>query len=239
VDLDLSRIQKWDDQSWGFVFWSIDGIVNAYRNTGRSGPITFIDVGANVGKATDIISDILDIKESYMFEPVPNLYNYLKTKYSNSKKHYIFNCALTDKDTPFIDFDHSSFDNYLSTDYKDEYLNLGVSKIMDSSNKISIKNYKLSTFFKEHNHLYNENLIIKIDTENQDAYILKDFLTVLTSFKSAPLIEFEINHTNLGLPNSFVQDIIDEYFKTGLYYPFSIDKSLKDGKSDELLIPTK
>ncbi|NBQ14073.1 MAG: FkbM family methyltransferase, partial [Proteobacteria bacterium] len=232
------RINKWDDRCLGFVCGTIHGIVQAYDKLNRSGDITFVDVGANVGKASDVIASQLAVKEFYMFEPVPCLYNYLQNKYKHSKKHHIFNCALTDTDAPLTHFDHSTIDSYLCTDYTHDYINLGTSKIVHTNTQVYVPNNRLSTFFQQHAHLYNENIIIKIDTENQDAHILNDFLTVLTSFKHAPLIEFEINHTYHGLPNCFVQHILDCYFNTQLYHPFQIETSMQHGKGDELLIPT-
>lgn len=237
MGLVLSRIKQWDEESAGFVYWSAYHIAEQFKKLNRTTPITLIDIGANVGKASDILKEMLNIKEYYMFEPCFVLYNYLTHKYKDKEEYKIFNCAVSDQDDPYLSFDQSSLNEQLSVTYEKEYLNLGLSKTLDSLTCIKVPNIKLSKFLNDNPHLYEENVIIKIDTENRDFFILKDFRTVLTSFKSAPLVEFEVNHGNTGLTDTQAQEILDLFVP--FYHPVSMQEIHDKHKGDELLVPTK
>jgi FkbM family methyltransferase len=238
VNLTLQRIKLWEEECYGFVMWSVDSIVSNYKSLNRPGPVTVIDIGANVGKVTDLLLDELDVKEAYLFEPIPVLYEYMVKKYIDNKKIKIFNCALSDINTPTFPIDQQYLLNQLNDSYTNEYLNLGVSKYCISPEATLVKCIRLSTFLNNNPHLYNENLIIKIDTENQDFSILKDFQTVLTSFKNAPLVEFEINFFGgSNLTESQCQDVLDKLHNSKLYNKINLKDSMKKGKGDEILIP--
>lgn len=238
MDLDLDRIKIWEEECYGFVMWSVDSIVNHYKSLNRFGPVTVIDIGANVGKVTDLLLDELDVKEAFLFEPVNLLHQYMVDKYRGNEKIKLFNCALSDKDTPHFQIDQQYLINQLDRSYTGDYINLGVSKYCISEDPTMVNCIKLSTFLNNNPYLFNENLIIKIDTENQDFPILKDFQTVLTSFKNAPLVEFEINFFGgSNYTSEQCQDILDSLSKEGIYNKIILKESMEKGKGDEILIP--
>lgn len=238
MDLDLSRVKKWDNDCYGFVMWSIDNIVNALRSLNRhTTPVTVIDIGANVGKAVDILEETVVVENAYMFEPVVILYDYMRGKYENTEKYHIFNCALSDIEESTIPFDCSSLTHHLSTTYNSDYLNLGVSKVCVTMDPTYAPCIKLSNFLKENTYIFDKNVVIKIDTENQDFHILRDLLTVLTSFKCLPVIEFEINFRATTISDEQAQDILNQYHERG-YRLVNILDSIQAGKGDEILAPS-
>lgn len=240
MGIELDRIKIWEEECYGFVMWSVDSIVKTYKTLNRTGPITLLDLGANVGKVTDLLLQELDIKKAYLFEPAPVLYQYIKDKYLGNNKIEIHNCALSDKNTLTFPFDQTYLKNQLDPSYTESYINLGVSKMCCSPEADLITSIKLSYFLNNNPHIYGENVILKIDTENQDFYILKDLLTVLNKFKYPPLIEFEINFFGgTQLNREDCQVILDRLADSGCYQRINLKESMEKQRGDEILIPQK
>ena len=52
---------------------------------------TIIDVGANSGQFTGVISHFYSTAKIFAFEPIPNLYSKVEKKFKNNNKVYIIN----------------------------------------------------------------------------------------------------------------------------------------------------
>ena len=50
----------------------------------------FLDIGAHKGKYTDLILNNFNLKSVCLFEPQENLFKFLKQKYRDNKKKFIY-----------------------------------------------------------------------------------------------------------------------------------------------------
>ena len=71
-------IKKWDDF---FCAQHVVNLVNHISNLllrNNINEINYLDIGANVGKVYDLLSEKLVIKKAYLVEASPLLFNYIK-----------------------------------------------------------------------------------------------------------------------------------------------------------------
>jgi len=221
-------IKKWDDI---FCAQHVINLVNHISSLflkNNINQINYLDIGANVGKVYDLLSERIPINKAYLVEASPLLFNYIKQKYTNNSKVQLFNFAAYNEETK-IQFDQSSMLHQFETDGSN--LNLGLSKIQHTPQSVSIDAKRVSTFLNERQ-LFSELSFIKIDTETVDFMILEDLLKVISLFDVKPLIEFEKNHFIQGLSDEQAQHILDKFVNYG-YKPLNLGQCYGDG----LLIP--
>jgi FkbM family methyltransferase len=191
--------------------------------------IKYIDIGANVGKVYDILSQKIKIEEAHLFEASPILYNYISNKFKDKSFVYTYNYAIY-KDERMVSIDESSMIyQMLQSEYND--LNFGLSKISNFTNG-NVKAIPISSFLNDNYLLYEDINFIKIDTENVDLEILEDILTIINNFKIKPIIEFEKNYFINGHTDDDCQFVLDKFIPYG-YKPIDIKVCTGDG----ILIP--
>lgn len=220
-------IKKWDEhhcaQHVNNLAW---GISDFFKHHDIN-EISYIDIGANVGKVYDLLAGLMKVKNAYFFEASPLLYGYLEEKYKNNNDIIMYNYAISNVDSE-VCFDESSmlyqFQNNI------ENLNLGLSKITHHSD-VRVKARKISSLLQELPGAF-ECKFIKIDTESMDLHILQDLVSIITKFKTLPVIEFEKNYNGNNITDEQAQEILDLYGGAG-YKPLNIHECHGDG----LLVP--
>lgn len=173
--------------------------------------LSYIDIGANVGKFYDVLSKKYEIEKVVMVEPAPKLFEYISDKFKDIQNCKIYDFAISDE-TGETFFQTYSLDN--STP---EHIDMGVSKIHHNNDGHKVKMVSGLEFLT----LYIENLeeydFIKIDTENYDYQIIKSITPVISKLSKKPFILFEHNYHNsiskeeaVTILNNFINDCVYE-----------------------------
>ncbi|HJH55547.1 MAG TPA: FkbM family methyltransferase, partial [Brachyspira hyodysenteriae] len=125
-----------------------------------------IDCGTNMGLFTRLV----DVQKGicYSFEPNTSLYNHLSKRYKDSKKIYIYNNAVSNKNEKVKFF--TSGDNYVN----DQAFTMSYEM---TDNYIEVDSIKFSDFIKndiltKHDFIY----LIKIDIEGEEFNVLEDLI---------------------------------------------------------------
>jgi len=156
---------------------------------------TIFDVGAHIGEYTDLFIHNFDIKKAYIFEPIPRLYNSLKTKYQDNKKIFLFN-KLVGEDNSTQYFNLSP--HLRSSSRKEINKNSLYFKIKKFflgnfySNKLKIEQIKLDNFINDIKRID----MLKIDVEGNELEVLKGCKNLLNK-KIIKVIYIEILNHNL------------------------------------------
>jgi FkbM family methyltransferase len=222
-------IKKWDDE------FCANHVVNLVRNITKIlkekniTNLSYIDIGANVGKVYDLLSENFVINKVWMYEASPILFEYIKEKYSSDSKVIVNNNVVLDRSGK-IQFDQSSLIYEINNNQHN--LNLGLSKIGNSNYSTEVNSIKISDVILNTSEIQNDVTFIKIDTENVDFNILNDLFDVIQQFKNKPIIEFEINYFVSNMNISDAQFILDKYVDLGYN---KID--LRSISGDGILIP--
>lgn len=231
----FEKIKIWDDNLCEQHVGNSTRFISTLFLANNINTINYIDIGSNVGKVYDVISRHLIIQNAWMFEGSPTLFNYSKNKYKDNSAVQITHAAISNIEQEICFSEDSLLWQLNQEDTKS--LNLGLSKIGGSqpSDTIAlVQAKKLSNILKDNTNMLDSCNFIKIDTESVDILILEDLITVLSQFKTKPVIEFEVNYNALNMTSKEAQNIID------LYLPFgyrSIDMQHCSG--DGYLIPVE
>lgn len=225
----LEKIKDWDQKFCEqHVVNLVYGISNTFQKNGIE-KISYVDIGANVGKVYDLLNQKLVVDRVWMIEASPLLFEYLQQKYENNINVSLFNYAANDTNGE-VYFDESSMIHQIN--HNSDNLNFGLSKIGHTIDSKIVRSVKISEFFDQNDEIYNEVRFIKIDTESVDFNILKDLLSIITKFKRLPVIEFEVNYFVIGMSEDEAQSILYKYEEKGYN-----KLSLKDCHGDGILVP--
>lgn len=176
---------------------------------------TCIDVGCHKGEIFDLFINQSPSNSHYGFEPIPELYNILKNKYS---KHNIFNCALADEEgeTTFQFVKNApAYSGILKREYKvdnPEVIELKVPlKTLDS---IIPQSTKID--------------FIKIDVEGGEFNVLKGAKSLLIKDKPTIIFEFGLGASNFygSSPDKLFEYLSEIGYKISL-----LDKWLQNSNS--------
>lgn len=223
------KIKEWDDKHCEqHVVNLVYGIKNLLSKNNLEN-ISYIDIGANVGKVYELLKRHVIIDNVWMFEASELLFNYLSDKYKNDNRVKLYHNAVNDN-TDYVDFDESSMIHQI--DNNSESLNFGLSKIGRTSVSKKVKSVMMSDFFQENKEIYDSVSFIKIDTESVDFNIMEDILKVISNFKKLPIIEFEVNYFVSGMSKESAQKILDKFEEKGYNKLL-----LSDCYGDGILIP--
>ena len=102
----------------------------------------------------------------------------------------------------------SKTDENGKTMYSEPGWNLGVSSVWVGG-KTTVQMRSISEWLSQNSHLYTDVSLIKIDTENQDLFILESLEEVIDKFEHDPIISFEVNWFYEPLDN--VKAIFEKY----------------------------
>ncbi|MDA9659123.1 FkbM family methyltransferase [Candidatus Pelagibacter sp.] len=138
---------------------------------------TIIDVGAHKGEFAQKALQMESVNKIIAFEPQKKIFNLLKEKFSDNDKVVLNNFALSDKVekrimkinkmTATSTLNHEINDNSLYFKFK-SFLLYQKNSIIDEE---EIDTTTFDTFFNEE--IFNENTLLKIDTEGYEMHVLK------------------------------------------------------------------
>lgn len=152
------------------------------------------DIGAHIGEYTDIFKENFDFKKAYIFEPVPELYEFLKKKYQLNKEIFTFNKLVGGENSS----QYFNVSTHLRSSSRKEInkksLYFKIKKIFLGNfykNKIKIDQIKLDNFINEIESID----LLKIDVEGNELEVLKGCKNLLNK-KVIKVIYIEIlNHS--------------------------------------------
>ena len=138
---------------------------------------TIIDVGAHKGEFAQNALQIESVNKIIAFEPQKKIFSLLKEKFSDNDKVVLNNFALSEKVekrimkinkmTATSTLNHEINDNSLYFKFK-SFLLYQKNSIIDEE---EIDTTTFDTFFNEE--IFNENTLLKIDTEGYEMHVLK------------------------------------------------------------------
>ena len=138
---------------------------------------TIIDVGAHKGEFAQKALQMESVNKIIAFEPQKKIFNLLKEKFSDNDKVVLNNFALSDKVekrimkinkmTATSTLNHEINDNSLYFKFK-SFLLYQKNSIIDEE---EIDTTTFDAFFNEE--IFNENTLLKIDTEGYEMHVLK------------------------------------------------------------------
>ena len=224
----LDSIKEWDEHHCEKHVGNLVCDISALFLRNKIDSISYIDIGANVGKVYDLLSKKLNVMNVWMYEASPILSEYVRIKYSSDPKVFFRNAAVCNRDEP-VSFFEGSIDHQIQ--HNSQNLNLGLCKIDTRGGSCKVDAIKLSDIIRNTPTIRTDVNFIKIDTETVDLEILQDLIDVIDFFTNKPVIEFEINYHSIITKDS-AQSILDKYTNYGYN---RIDLSITSG--DGILIP--
>ncbi len=182
--------------------------------------LSYIDIGANVGKFYDVLSKEYEIEKVVMVEPAPQLNEYIKEKFRSVPNCVIYDYAISDKTGKTFFQTHSIEHSTL------DHINMGVSKI-HHENGHEVDMVSGYDFLKN----YVEDLesfdFIKIDTETHDYQILKSIMPLIQLLNKKPFILFEHNYKD-QMSEEDARNILIDFAETCKYEPINFDELFGD-----------
>jgi len=225
----FNKVKLWDDEHCEKHVWNLANNMKELLRSRNINELYYLDIGANVGKVYDLLNNGYNVKKVWMYEASPILFNYLKIKYNNNESVVIDNVAISDSKGD-VNFDESSIIHQIKSNSSD--LNFGLSKIGNSPSQTKVKSNKISNLIGNNDEILNNVTFIKIDTENVDFNILNDLVTIISKFKTKPIIEFEVNYHIGPITKDNAQSILDKFTNVG-YKKLKLEDCWGDG----ILIP--
>ena len=130
----------------------------------------FIDIGGNVGRVSQYVSDIYNPKIIEIYEPHLSLYNFLKEKFNKNKKVFVYNFAVSNINSEGLLF--------TKTNKTDDLTLLEGSSLEVKKKNIQRNNSQKVKLININNILEKYNYIdcIKIDIEGHEYKILDSLI---------------------------------------------------------------
>lgn len=180
-------IEAWDKEFCGRHIIGEISHITKYFSYKKN--LSYIDIGANVGKFYDTLSNSFQIDKVYMVEPSPQLFEYISEKFKNTPNCELFNFALSNENG------YTYFQTHCIDNADILNINLGLSKITNDKNSHLLKMVSGFNFLTDYVGNLEEIDFIKIDTETHDFFILESILPIIEKLNKKPLILFEKNYT--------------------------------------------
>ena len=187
---------------------SANSILNLVQNIFAGKPeFAFLDVGSHRGEMTSALLSQFPQAKAILFEPTPENYEFLKTRFSQNRAIQIFNCALSDIEGT------SQF--YVAADSATNSL---LNPSNSSTNQIQVSIQMLDNIVKASG--FEAIDFIKIDTQGNDLNVLQGAIETIK--RHAPAILVESIFINLYQGQCSYYDIfslmqLHEYALAGIY----------------------
>lgn len=205
------------DHTLAYLFSNVINEKIILKTVFKKKKITYVDIGANLGTSINFVSNCIDIKQAYLFEPNKECFEFLISKFK--KKNYsIINKAIgTFGNKIFYNYKISSQSSFLKRSNK--YFK-GLNEI---KGKRKIKLIPFDSYFKKIKIDF-----CKIDVEGMEYDVLK---SMSKSLKDIKLIKIEINFLNdffIKKTSNFNEIIKFLYKKNFKLYSVSKIKFIKE-----------
>jgi len=215
----LKYYQKLDD-AISYLFSSTANEAKLLKKIFNNKKIVLVDIGTNEGNFIDFLSKNFLFKKAFCFEPIKELSEKIKKKYS-SKNMLISNIALSNKK------EKKSFYQYSITSTSSLYKQNDTFKALKKLKKV----FKVDT--NKFDNLFNKNLkidICKIDVQGEDLNVLLGMKKNLKK-KNIRLLKLELSFTSFYKNTSSNFYEILNFLKIYKYILISISKiKYKDNK---------
>ena len=215
----LKYYQKLDD-AISYLFSSTANEAKLLKKIFNNKKIVLVDIGTNEGNFIDFLSKNFLFKKAFCFEPIKELSEKIKKKYS-SKNMLISNIALSNKK------EKKSFYQYSITSTSSLYKQNDTFKALKKLKKV----FKVDT--NKFDNLFNKNLkidISKIDVQGEDLNVLLGMKKNLKK-KNIRLLKLELSFTSFYKNTSSNFYEILNFLKIYKYILISISKiKYKDNK---------
>ena len=156
-----------------------------------------LDVGANTGKYSSVLEDLVGSQNLYIFEPLPRLYPQLRRRF---RRAHVFNVALSNADgtatirVPYID--GQRFDSRATLSAHREPSQTG-------SDEISVQLFALDSIV--HSMALDSIGFIKIDVEGHEDAVLAGAVQTIARFRPLLLVEIEARHHAFPIAEIFAK----------------------------------
>ncbi len=158
-------------------------------------PSVMLDIGANTGFYSAIMEDIVGSDNLYVFEPLPELSRYLRTRF---KKAHVFDVALSEREetgrirVPFIDGER--YDTRAS-------LNRHVEPNQTGFEEVDVRLIPLDHIVRK---LQLKSIgFVKIDVEGHELEVINGGVETISRFKPLLLVEIEARHHRCPIADIF------------------------------------
>ena len=144
-------------------------------------PITFFDIGANIGHFTSSICGEYAIEKAFLIEPVTKIIPVLEKKFPDGEKFKILNVAISDVDAEtdfFVNDDMDAVSSLLKINNKSDELK---SLNLKDSTVTRVKTLTLDHIVKEYE--LTDIDLIKIDVQGAEHLVLKSAAETLKRTK--------------------------------------------------------
>jgi len=138
---------------------------------------TIIDIGAHKGEFAQNALQIKSVNKIIAFEPQKKIFKLLKEKFSNNDKVFLNNFALSEKEEKKImKINKMTATSTLNHEINDDSLYFKFKNFLLYQRKSIIAEEEIETttfdaFF--HGKIFDENTLLKIDTEGYEIHVLK------------------------------------------------------------------
>jgi FkbM family methyltransferase len=231
----MKAVEFWDKEESGKHCQRQAEIIIEYFLERNINTVSYLDIGANVGKIFDIISKKLNVKKCVLYEASPILAKYMEEKFKEFSNVVVRNCAVSNFNG-YTNINQENINLALQTDDYTYTYNLGVSTIGDRGiDSISVKAIK--DIMEEDYNFYSKIDFIKIDTETVDYFILENMISFISSLETKPLIVFEHNYmfAEPEISKNNAKNIYETFIKSLGYEGLAFE----DLHGDAILYPPK
>jgi FkbM family methyltransferase len=174
-----------------------------------------VDVGGFKGEIMDEILKRSSEGRHFIFEPVPNHFNFIKQKFAGRANVTVVNAALSDKvGTATFNFvpDYPAYSGFKVRDYPEENV---------KTQKIEVSTLRLDDFLDKQ---YKPGLI-KIDVEGAEFLVLSGCKNTLINSRPVVIFEYGLGASNYY--NTEPEMMFDFFNKEANYQIFLIEDYLK------------
>lgn len=182
--------------------------------------LSYIDIGANVGKFYDVLSRDYSIERVIMVEPAPQLFEYLSEKFNETPNCKLYDFAISDRSGK------TYFQTHSIEHSTPDHINMGVSKIHKSEGH-EVQMVSGYDFFDQYVDDLETIDFIKIDTETQDYQILRSIQPIISNLNKKPFILFEHNYKD-SIPEEEARQILIDFTNACGYETINFDELFGD-----------
>ena len=213
------RLSKWERKMRSLNLKTAQNLASYVPREG-----VFIDVGANVGAFSDGVINARRDCQCYLFEPIPEYYNYCVKKYKDNKRVIVENYALGDvceESKIYMDKKNLGWNTVVEsmTTPGMAKIQINMIKFDDYADKIGLNNIDL----------------LKIDVEGAEYRVLSGMKETLSRLDKKPIIFCEIGWGSKMHPNWHEECEMFEWLFQNGYRRF--DYNAIEATQDVLIIP--